>query len=254
MTIKAITFDFWFTLYDSPTLDYARPLGNVKAAIERHSRTNIEVGQFEVAVEIARSCWSRAWLEERRTIPAAEWLRLILAELAIPLEPEHLADCQLALEQSIFTNPPTPVPDARAILAELSARYRLAVISDTGLTPGRVLRQILARDGLSDYFAQLTFSDEVGQSKPHHDIFLVTLKALGVEPEQAVHVGDLLHSDIIGAHGVGMRAIQYVGLRPAGHIAPENLHEAKVKPDGMIKNFSELKLWLQQWPKQSASR
>ena len=60
-----------------------------------------------------------------------------------------------------------------------------------------------------------TFSDELGLRKPHPEIFRQTLTALGVEPMEALHVGDTLASDIAGAHAVGMRPIHFCHGRGA---------------------------------------
>jgi putative hydrolase of the HAD superfamily len=103
-----------------------------------------------------------------------------------------------------------PVPNSGALeaLHALQARgLRLALICNTGRTPGKMLRLVLDRVGLADYLGVLSFSDEVGVRKPHPEIFLKTLAALGVRPQQAAHVGDDLTTDIAGARGVGMRAV-----------------------------------------------
>ena len=47
-------------------------------------------------------------------------------------------------------------------------------------------------------------SEEHGWRKPHPRIFTDTLAALGVEPREALFVGDSPHDDIRGASGVGM--------------------------------------------------
>ncbi len=83
------------------------------------------------------------------------------------------------------------------------------MISDTTLTPGRVLRQILASDSILECFESFSFSDETLYRKPHPEQFLQALDDLGVEPEEAVHVGDLIETDIKGAKSVGMKTILF---------------------------------------------
>ena len=75
-------------------------------------------------------------------------------------------------------------------------------------TPGTTLRLLLARFGLLDSFAHLTFSDEVGVRKPAPEIFALTLRALGVPPAEAVHVGDDPVLDVHGARAAGLRCVQ----------------------------------------------
>jgi HAD superfamily hydrolase (TIGR01549 family) len=49
-------------------------------------------------------------------------------------------------------------------------------------------------------------SFEHGKTKPHETIFRAVLDRLGVDPADAVMVGDSLHDDVEGARAIGMRA------------------------------------------------
>jgi putative hydrolase of the HAD superfamily len=125
------------------------------------------------------------------------------------------------------------------LLPRLAQRYRLAVICDTGLSPGWLLRERIEAYGLLDCFDHLTFSDELGVSKPHPDAFLTTLARLDVAPEGAVHIGDYPRTDIAGAQGVGMRAIRFTGSydRP----------DETIQADAAITSYSELEPLLECW-------
>jgi putative hydrolase of the HAD superfamily len=98
---------------------------------------------------------------------------------------------------------------AEVIPALTGAGVKLGLISDTGLTPGRILRGFLERDGLLAHFSSLTFSDETGFPKPDPRMFYRTLAPLGVVPAEAAHVGDTPRTDIAGAQAVGMCAIRF---------------------------------------------
>ena len=76
---------------------------------------------------------------------------------------------------------------------------------------GRVLRQVLDRHGLLPYFQVTVFSNEFGWSKPHPRIFRHTLHALGgIEPDEALHVGDLEELDVEGARRAGVHVARYL--------------------------------------------
>jgi len=108
----------------------------------------------------------------------------------------------------ILSAMPVPLDNAPCILKALETRgLRLAVICNTGRTPGNILRIILERLGMAKLLSVQTFSDELGWRKPYPGIFKHTLAALGVEPAEALHVGDSLASDIAGASAIGMRAV-----------------------------------------------
>lgn len=240
MPIKAITFDFWQTLYQPRAVDYAQRLQGLKEEVEQGCGLIIEQVRFDNAVKVARDTWSRTWVEDYRTITADEWLGIVVRCLEVSVESGHLIKMQSRMEDSILVDRPAPAPDIKETLAELSRHYRLAVISDTGLTPGRTLRQLLQEDSLVEYFTHLTFSDEVGRSKPHPDNFIATLKALNVSPAEAVHIGDMLRTDIAGAQGVGMRGVQYIGLS-------QDTPSSQVTPDAVIRSYAELTALLERW-------
>ena len=61
--------------------------------------------------------------------------------------------------------------------------------------------------GLQSYLAFKVTSSELGCDKPDPEIFLAALKKAQVKPEEAIHVGDQYDLDIVGARGVGMKAV-----------------------------------------------
>ena len=128
--------------------------------------------------------------------------------------------------------PPQPIAGVLDIVPRLARRYRLGLISDTGLTPGHVLREVMRRDGLLSYFEALTFSDEIGTAKPRPEPFLHTLDALSVEPREAAHVGDLPETDLRGAQNVGMKAILFLGV--------SHREDGRALADGVIEDYGEL--------------
>jgi len=107
----------------------------------------------------------------------------------------------------------TPSPEIATCLRALRrAGVRVGLISDIGLTPSAVVREMLARQDLLDLFDATIFSDEVGLYKPAKEIFELALTKLGgVDPSDAAHVGDRRRTDVAGARGAGMQAVRYTG-------------------------------------------
>lgn len=64
------------------------------------------------------------------------------------------------------------------------------------------LPEILEVVGLRPYFQHLSVSALSGVAKPDPRLFQEALSALGVAPEEAVHVGDS-EADLLGARGLG---------------------------------------------------
>ncbi len=69
----------------------------------------------------------------------------------------------------------------------------------------------------------------VGKPEPH--LFQVALRRLGLPPQAVVMVGDSIHSDILGAQGVGLRTIW---------IAPPDADPVGARPDLTIRSYAEL--------------
>jgi len=61
--------------------------------------------------------------------------------------------------------------------------------------------------GLASYLDLVVTSQEIGWNKPHPPIFLAALERAGLKASQAVYVGDQHNVDVVGARGVGMKAI-----------------------------------------------
>ncbi|MGD2143907.1 MAG: HAD family hydrolase [Anaerolineae bacterium] len=209
--LLAVTFDFWGTLYQNA---YARVerlrLFDDALQEHRHPRSPQEL---DAAYEHARSVWEHEWREEQRSISTERWVDEVLGYLDAKLPDGATQRLGRAIENCFLRgDDPRPVRGVGDVLPRLAQRYRLGLISDTGLTPGRVLRHVLRRDGLLRCFGALTFSDELGTAKPRPTPFLHTLEILDVRPEQAAHVGDLPETDMRGARGVGMKTLLFLGV------------------------------------------
>lgn len=100
------------------------------------------------------------------------------------------------------------MPFAVEVLEGLSGRYRLALVTNTmtDLTAEDV-RGILGEAGVPDVFDVIVVSSEVGVSKPDPGIFEMALEGLGVEPGEAVMVGNMVSTDVFGGNRVGMRTV-----------------------------------------------
>jgi putative hydrolase of the HAD superfamily len=235
--IKAITFDFWNTLYTAAA--YAHPLRRrfLRSLLDKH-QIDLDDEQLDTAEAVARDEWNRIWREDYRTPSAAEWVRMMLAELNVQLPATDFDALAAYYDRSLLeANPgPTLIAGARETIGRLAHTYRLGIISDSGLSTGRTLREFLIRDQIIDRFACLTFSDELGVSKPHPRAFLSTLDCLGARPDEAVHLGDLTRSDIAGARAAGMRAVRLA----ACYDDPDR----SVAPDAVVRSYAEFEAWL----------
>jgi putative hydrolase of the HAD superfamily len=234
--IDAITFDFWNTLYQPGN---AQPL-RLQRLIETLHRNGIvaEPDRFDAADRLTRAEWDRAWVEDYRTIGSTEWLTIFCAELSVQLPASDFEALAHYFDRSLLEPAvsPTLVAGTAAVLERLATNYRLGVISDSGLSTGRTLRDIMQRDGILRYFQCLTYSDEVGVSKPHGRMFTTTFNCLEVDAARVVHIGDLVRTDIAGAQAIGSQAVRFAAI----HDDPDR----SVEPDAVVYSFGEFEKWL----------
>lgn len=83
---------------------------------------------------------------------------------------------------------------------------RVGVVSNTTTSPA-MLTAYLEQIGVAELVGAITYSVEVGFRKPHESIYRHALEGLGVEPEDAVFVGDRVREDVLGPQALGMEAV-----------------------------------------------
>jgi putative hydrolase of the HAD superfamily len=229
--LHVVTFDFWGTLYQNAFARDAR-LRLLDKALTCHDQSR-PWATLEAAYHHVWSVWHRVWQEEHRSITFDRWIHEVLTFLEADLPEDTVTGLRKPMEEIYLDgNKPQPVPGVDEVLPRLAQRYRLGVVSDTGLTPGRILRQVLHRDGLLHYFDTLTFSDETGATKPLPKQFLRTLDVLEAQPEEAAHIGDLPETDLVGARGVGMKAVLFLGV--------SNRQDGQLLADAVFEEYHEL--------------
>ena len=212
--LRAVTFDLWQTLLlDTPEgLRRARAerIRGIQEALARQGFA-VDHDAMERAYDAVGPRLETVWATRCDVGPRGQ-VRLLLECLGLDGGVSAEGALMDILEDAyclpILSAMPVLNAGARDVLGALQARgLCLALICNTGRTPGKMLRVVLERLGLARYLSTLSFSDEVGLRKPHPEIFHRTLSALGVAPAETAHVGDDVTTDVAGARGVGMRAI-----------------------------------------------
>lgn len=242
--IAAVTFDLWDTLIQE------RPGGSDKVARLRingmasilsargvvHTAQELESAYAETG-EFLKMTWSK-----NKDVPMGDQVLFLLSsvddKLASKLAIKELADLERIYAESILDNPPTLLPGAESALRSVKEKgYRVGLISNTGRTPGSVLRSMMSRMGVLGYFDATTFSNETLVRKPAEGMFRVTLDKLKVVPKAAVHIGDDADCDIAGAKKIGMHAIHVVAVGKS----PSKVADGHVKSlDQVIDRIEEL--------------
>ncbi len=136
-------------------------------------------------------------------------LRELLGELS-----SDDADRFIDAEHDVWRPAHALLGAAHALLDALRGRgLKTGIVANSWPDPSRCLRADIDAFGLSALVDVCAFSTEVGAAKPAPEIFLHALRELGVDPLDAMYVGDSLVGDVEGAANVGMTTVQALWFR-----------------------------------------
>ena len=203
--IKAVSFDFYNTL-----VRFWPPLEEIQQAACHELGLTVQEDAITRGYAVADVLFNREnedrslslRSEEERLEFFGRYEQLILETAGIPVS----IDLAQRVWKMAMSVPKDFVlfDDTIPALEELrEAGYKVGVIAN----PRRDLNELCQRVGLSPYLDFMVGSEEAGMEKPHPPIFMAALKKLDAAPQEVVHVGDQIRSDVMGAQGVGMQAV-----------------------------------------------
>ena len=203
--IKAVSFDFYNTL-----VRFWPPLEEIQQAACHELGLTVQEEAITRGYAVAdvlfnreneeRSLSSRS--DEERLEFFGRYEQLILETAGIPVSMD-LAQRVWKMAMSVpkdFMLFDDTVP---ALEQLRESGYKVGVITNLR----RDLSQLCNRVGLLPHLDFMVGSEEVGIEKPHPPIFMAALEKVEAAPQEVVHVGDQIRSDVMGAQGVGMHAV-----------------------------------------------
>lgn len=181
--MQAVVFDLWDTLVDFDPVAGRVFQDKVAARLGR------DPDEFAVLWREGRS--------QRESGPLRDYVMALGAE-------DSIADEVVALRHASTREMLKPRPGALETLHELR---------DRGLRVGLItvcsedVAEIWDETPFPGLFDSAVFSCAVGLRKPDPRIYRLACEELGVEPAQAMFVGDGANDELAGAERVGMRAV-----------------------------------------------
>ena len=178
-------FDLWDTLVEWPAAEGARLVEKLAALAE------VPADDFELRL--------RERYRSLQTGPLAEVYR----EIGIP---QRELGAALAAHHELAR---------RALRLRAGGAEALAQLRRRGLKLGLITvcsEDVPARwpeTEMAGLFDAETFSSECGMMKPEPEIYLRTTRALEVEPEECLFVGDGANDELAGAGRVGIRPVLF---------------------------------------------
>jgi len=239
--LRGLTFDLWQTLiYD--TRDSGRNLLRAEGVAGALADLGLSFAPAEILAAIEAVGNHHDRLDSETELGPWEQVGMLLGRLGVSPQvlPRAQATAFPPYAEAALALPPEVFPQAAPVAGHLAQEYPLALICNTGMTPGPVLRVLLERFDLKDHFRVLVFSDELGYRKPSPRAFEAAVRGLGLQPREAVHVGDNPYSDVHGARQFGMRAILLSGGRHGSRPYRHPREEGALAPDAVVEGLSEL--------------
>ncbi|PCJ47684.1 MAG: hypothetical protein COA74_11160 [Gammaproteobacteria bacterium] len=92
-------------------------------------------------------------------------------------------------------------PEAKNVLASLEKQFPLVALSNGNAC--------IKSMGIGQYFQFSVSPQDTGKAKPDPSMYLFACDKLDILPEQLLHIGDKLDSDIEGANNAGCRSIWF---------------------------------------------
>lgn len=230
--LKAVLFDWGGTLTEFHSIDMI-DAWRVAAQVLAPERVD-EVA--DALLEAEREVWERT-TSSLLSATTAEVLRNASAAVGLPVD-EVLHDDAILSYLEHWAPTTRARNDAVEVLTALRARgLRTGLLSNTHW-PREVHEEYLVRDRLLDLLDARVYTSDLAHVKPHPDAFAALLTEVGVDPADAVFVGDRLHDDIGGAAALGMRTVW---------VRNDAVPRAEAVPDAVIDELQELVAVVDAW-------
>lgn len=223
MPIRLVLFDLWGTLIlDDPMISARRSELRIEMARDGLSSVGLDYAPQTIADAFSRADHEHGRIHadgldltaESRTIL---YLRHLDEHLPDRLDDPAWTIMHRAILTPALTARPPMIEGAQSALAAVrAAGFPTGLVSNAGITPGFVLREILSGYGLLQLLDDTVFSDEVELAKPNAAIFARALEAFDIAPQETVFIGDQPVLDVLGPMASGLWSIQVGDLTEEG--------------------------------------
>ena len=242
MQIRAVVFDLFDTLVDLHYENLPRaqadgkPLPPTVPALHEAARTRLAISfdAFAEALAEIDLAFRDSHYAVDREVPTEQRFTALARRLGAsdPDLPSLLTSVHMGLLREQVRVPVHHAP----LLAELASLRAIGLCSNFSHSQTAV--SILEEAGLAPHLAAVVISDAVGLRKPRPEIFEAVLARLGVAPEQALHVGDSLRADVVGAAALGIKTA-WLTRRVKDPRAALQAYQGPA-PDFTIRDLAEL--------------
>lgn len=189
----AIFFDFYGTLVTGD-----------RHAVQSTCQCVVEDTGVAMSAEALAEAWGHRFFSAIEHANGDSFLTLFDLEITTLQETighlvEHLDATKYAKMLKAYWQAPPLAPHVHEILAGIGVPVCVVSNADTEDVVAAINHHALNIE-------HVVTSEDARSYKPHPGIFEHALGKMNVEPHRVLHIGDSLHSDIGGAHGLGIPA------------------------------------------------
>ena len=215
MTIKAVVFDAYGTLFD---------VGSVAAAAEAAFPGNGDYITQVWRLKQLEYSWLRSLMGRYRDfrVVTGDALRYTLDTLGLP------ADAALVERVVDAYDTLSPYPEAEQALRQL-AQYRLAILSNGS---PNMLDALVRNSGLDRYLQAVISVDSKQAYKPDQRAYELVQERLNVRPQEVMFVSSN-GFDVAGARGFGFKVARIERVTPAA--LGQELAAGQIGPAAMFR-------------------
>ena len=244
--IRTLSFDLWLTLiYESDLTahsDIRRNIRSEKIKIKL-SKHNIDLSAEKITSvfnDISRTINSGH--EKGLDKKFNEWVLQGLNCLDIDREKvtsklvKEIAD---GIDEAFLEHPPQLLSGVLEMLTSLRKKYNIILISNTGLTSPEAYIRWFKRIELFDKFDGLFFSNDLSIAKPSEKIFHLAFESINALPEEVLHIGDNLNTDVCGSKNVGAKTVWITnGVNTKFSCKPDFVAESVLEVKDIIRDHN----------------
>jgi putative hydrolase of the HAD superfamily len=236
--LRAVVFDYGHTFLNFAPAEEALLVayGEIRQILQAEAESELPDARGlidGVTRRISQQVFESYERQELEELDVLAMFRGALVSYGLSL-PDDLVHRVAVMEHRAFVSDQTVPPENLAVLRQLREwGLRIGLVSNAHFLP-EMMREDIERLGIAQYVDDGVFSSEIGVRKPHPAIFRKVLDALGVQPQEAVFVGDRVKDDIGGAKALGMRGVLTREFRQ------EEWDGTGVTPDHVIDRLPEL--------------
>ncbi len=203
--MKHISFDVWGTILHS------NPNNNINRAIYLKENFQLDHSISDIQKIVKDNGKSINELQESTGIQVGrlEIFERLFRKFNLNLTDNSLLHVDEIFQQSFLDNPPQLIESVYAdVITSLRTSYNMSILSNTVYVKGENIQKVLDRYLGSALFDFTLYSDQLGYSKPHENVYRRLISQSGVASTEIMHIGDSILCDINGPQKYKINTLQ----------------------------------------------